>query len=114
MSGEEEKEKGLGWISVLDYSNCFMIYLFIHPDIYVFGFNRTIQNYYFINSYVRSFCVGNIESTQSGRAAAQGLLGKKCELLLNPKQMIPSWIEAGVRLVVARFFNQYISIGNLM
>jgi cyclopropane-fatty-acyl-phospholipid synthase len=51
---------------------------------------------------------------QSGRAAAQGLLGNKCELLLNPKTMIPSWTEAAARLLVARFFNQYISIGNLM
>lgn len=63
---------------------------------------------------MRSFCVGNIESKQSGRAAAQGLLGKKCELLLNPRQMIPSWTEVGTRLLVARFFNQYISIGNLI
>jgi cyclopropane-fatty-acyl-phospholipid synthase len=51
---------------------------------------------------------------QAGRAAAQGLLGKKCERLLNPKQMISSWTEAGARLLVARFLNQYISIGNLM
>jgi cyclopropane-fatty-acyl-phospholipid synthase len=51
---------------------------------------------------------------QSWRAAALDLLGKKCELLLNPKQMVPSWIEAGARLAVARFFNQYITIGNLM
>ncbi|VAH38539.1 unnamed protein product [Triticum turgidum subsp. durum] len=50
----------------------------------------------------------------SGKAAAQGLLGKKCELLLNPKKMIPSWTEAAARLLVARFFNQYISIGNLI
>jgi cyclopropane-fatty-acyl-phospholipid synthase len=51
---------------------------------------------------------------QSGKAAAQGLLGKKYESLQNPKQMVPSWTEAGVRLLVARFLNQYISIGNLM
>ncbi|XP_044968575.1 uncharacterized protein LOC123428431 isoform X2 [Hordeum vulgare subsp. vulgare] len=54
------------------------------------------------------------DGLKSGKAAAQGLLGKKCELLLNPKNMIPSWIEAGARLLVARFFNQYISIGNLI
>jgi cyclopropane-fatty-acyl-phospholipid synthase len=51
---------------------------------------------------------------QAGKAAAQGLLGKKCELLLNPKQMIPSWTDVGARFLVARFLNQYISIGNLM
>ncbi|VAH53992.1 unnamed protein product [Triticum turgidum subsp. durum] len=54
------------------------------------------------------------DGLKAGKAAAQGLLGKKCELLLNPKQMIPSWTEAGARLLVARFFNQYISIGNLI
>ncbi|KAI5009685.1 hypothetical protein ZWY2020_011822 [Hordeum vulgare] len=53
------------------------------------------------------------DGLKSGKAAAQGLLGKKCELLPNPKKMIPSWTEAGARLLVARFFNQYISIGNL-
>uniref|UniRef100_A0ACD5Y9P2 Uncharacterized protein n=3 Tax=Avena sativa TaxID=4498 RepID=A0ACD5Y9P2_AVESA len=54
------------------------------------------------------------DGLKSGKAAAEGLLGKKCELLLNPKQMILSWTEVGVRLLVARFFNQYISIGNLI
>ncbi|VAH54017.1 unnamed protein product [Triticum turgidum subsp. durum] len=50
----------------------------------------------------------------AGKAAAQGLLGKKCELLLYPKQIIPSWTVAGARLAFARFFMQYISIGNLI
>uniref|UniRef100_A0ACD5WPI3 Uncharacterized protein n=1 Tax=Avena sativa TaxID=4498 RepID=A0ACD5WPI3_AVESA len=54
------------------------------------------------------------DGLKSGKAAAQGLLGKKCELLQNPKQTIPSWTEAGVRFIVARFLNQYISIGNLI
>ncbi|KAM0832325.1 hypothetical protein ACQ4PT_065001 [Festuca glaucescens] len=54
------------------------------------------------------------DGLKSGRAAAQGLLGKKCELMLNPKRMVPSWTEAGARLAVARFFNQYITIGNLI
>ncbi|VAH38599.1 unnamed protein product [Triticum turgidum subsp. durum] len=53
------------------------------------------------------------DGLKAGKAAAQGLLGKKCELVLNPKPMIPSWTEAGARLLVARFFNQYVSIGNL-
>ncbi|VAH38597.1 unnamed protein product [Triticum turgidum subsp. durum] len=54
------------------------------------------------------------DGLKAGKAAAQGLLGKKCQLLQNPKQMIPSWTEAGTRLLVARFFNQFISIGNLI
>ena len=35
---------------------------------------------------------------QAGKAAAAGLLGKKCDLLVNPKVMVPSWTEAGARL----------------
>ncbi|VAH53981.1 unnamed protein product [Triticum turgidum subsp. durum] len=54
------------------------------------------------------------DGLKAGKAAAQGLLGKKFQLLRNPKQMIPSWTEAGTRLLVARFFNQFITIGNLI
>ncbi|XP_037480833.1 uncharacterized protein LOC119358352 [Triticum dicoccoides] len=54
------------------------------------------------------------DGLKSGKAAAQDFLGKKCELLLNPKKMIPSWTEAVARFLVARVFNQYISIGNLI
>jgi cyclopropane-fatty-acyl-phospholipid synthase len=51
---------------------------------------------------------------QAGKAAAQALLGKESGLLVNPKQMIPSWSEAGARLLVARFLGQYVSVGNLV
>jgi cyclopropane-fatty-acyl-phospholipid synthase len=50
---------------------------------------------------------------QAGKAAAQGLLGNKCNLLVNPKVMVPSWTEAGARFLVIRFLNQYVSIGYL-
>jgi cyclopropane-fatty-acyl-phospholipid synthase len=50
---------------------------------------------------------------QAGKAVAAGLLGKKCDLLMNPKVMVPSWTEAGARLVVARFLDQYVSVGGL-
>jgi len=50
---------------------------------------------------------------QAGKAAAAGLLGKQCDLLVNPKVMVPSWTEAGARLVVARFLDQYVSVGSL-
>ena len=51
---------------------------------------------------------------QAGKAAAQGVLGKEVDHVVNPKQMVPSWTEAGARLLVARFINRSISIGNLM
>ncbi|XBI98182.1 hypothetical protein VPH35_018437 [Triticum aestivum] len=51
---------------------------------------------------------------KAGKAAAQGVLGKKADLLVNTKQMVPSWTEAGARLLVARFLNRSISIGNLI
>uniref|UniRef100_A0A453ACY8 Uncharacterized protein n=1 Tax=Aegilops tauschii subsp. strangulata TaxID=200361 RepID=A0A453ACY8_AEGTS len=44
---------------------------------------------------------------------AQSLLGQKSSLLLNPKQMVPSWTETGARLLVTRFLNQYVTIGNM-
>ncbi|RLN18713.1 Cyclopropane-fatty-acyl-phospholipid synthase [Panicum miliaceum] len=53
------------------------------------------------------------DGVKAGKAAAADLLGKKCDLLVNPKQLLPSWTEAGARLLVARFLDQYISIGNL-
>ncbi|CAI0383101.1 unnamed protein product [Linum tenue] len=52
---------------------------------------------------------------QSGLVAANGLLGrKKCELLSNPKHMVPSVSETAGRLFVARFLGNYISSGCLM
>ncbi|XP_066390470.1 uncharacterized protein [Miscanthus floridulus] len=54
------------------------------------------------------------DGLKAGKAAAQDLLGKESGLLVNPKQMIPSWSEAGARLLVARFLGQYVSVGNLV
>jgi cyclopropane-fatty-acyl-phospholipid synthase len=55
-----------------------------------------------------------MHALQAGKAAAQDLLGKESDLLVNPKQMIPSWSEAGARLLVTRFLGQYVSVGNLV
>ncbi|KXG29141.1 uncharacterized protein LOC8085994 [Sorghum bicolor] len=52
------------------------------------------------------------DSVKAGKAAASGLLGMKCDLLVNPKPMVPSWTEAGARYLVAKNLDQYISIGN--
>ncbi|TVU05041.1 hypothetical protein EJB05_48189 [Eragrostis curvula] len=54
------------------------------------------------------------DGLKAGKAAAQCLLGKESSLLVNPKQMVPSWTEAGARLLVSRFLNQYVSVGNLV
>ncbi|KAE8772678.1 Cyclopropane fatty acid synthase [Hordeum vulgare] len=53
------------------------------------------------------------DGLKAGKSAAQGLLGQKSSLLVNPKQMVPSWTEAGARLVVTRFRKQYVTIGNM-
>jgi len=50
---------------------------------------------------------------QAGKVAASELLQKKCDLLVNPKPMVPSWTEAGARLLVARNFERYMTIGNV-
>ena len=64
--------------------------------------------------YTISNMTGIDACLQAGKAAAQDLLGKESGLLVNPKQMIPSWSEAGARLLVARFLGQYVSVGNLV
>ncbi|KAJ1288402.1 hypothetical protein BS78_02G086800 [Paspalum vaginatum] len=53
------------------------------------------------------------DSVKAGKVAALGLLGRKCDLLVNPKQMVPSWTEAGARLLVVRSIQKFISIGYL-
>uniref|UniRef100_A0A453ACY3 Cyclopropane-fatty-acyl-phospholipid synthase n=1 Tax=Aegilops tauschii subsp. strangulata TaxID=200361 RepID=A0A453ACY3_AEGTS len=53
------------------------------------------------------------DGLKAGKSAAQSLLGQKSSLLLNPKQMVPSWTETGARLLVTRFLNQYVTIGNM-
>jgi cyclopropane-fatty-acyl-phospholipid synthase len=50
---------------------------------------------------------------QAGKVAASELLQKKCDLLVNPKPMVPSWTEAGARFLVARNFERYMTIGNV-
>ncbi|CAN1279159.1 Tuberculostearic acid methyltransferase UfaA1 [Linum perenne] len=50
---------------------------------------------------------------QSGLFAANSLLGKSCNILSNPKHMVPSWSETAGRLFVTRFLGQYISSGCL-
>lgn len=54
------------------------------------------------------------DGVKAGKAAAQGLLGEKGTLLVNPKTMVPSWTEAGARILVARFLNQFIFQGKIM
>uniref|UniRef100_A0A0D9XYC6 Amine oxidase domain-containing protein n=1 Tax=Leersia perrieri TaxID=77586 RepID=A0A0D9XYC6_9ORYZ len=54
------------------------------------------------------------DGLKAGKAAAQSLLGKQIGPLVNQKQMVLSWTETGARLLVSRFLNQYITIGNLI
>ncbi|XP_025803676.1 uncharacterized protein LOC112882759 isoform X4 [Panicum hallii] len=53
------------------------------------------------------------DSVKAGKVAASELLQKKCDLLVNPKPMVPSWTEAGARFLVARNFERYMTIGNV-
>ncbi|GJN04020.1 hypothetical protein PR202_ga21527 [Eleusine coracana subsp. coracana] len=46
------------------------------------------------------------DGLKAGKAAAQCLLGKESSLLVNPKQMVPSWTEAGARILVASLFEE--------
>ncbi|KAL6522774.1 hypothetical protein OROHE_016621 [Orobanche hederae] len=53
------------------------------------------------------------DGLKSGVLAANNLLGKEVALKKNPKYMIPSWTEAGARLLVTRFLKQFITTGCL-
>ncbi|GJN31619.1 hypothetical protein PR202_gb20036 [Eleusine coracana subsp. coracana] len=68
----------------------------------------------FLGTENRGVCITYwLNLVQAGKAAASNLLGKKCDLAVNIKVMVPSWTEAGARVLVGRFLKQYISIGNL-
>ncbi|XP_012069888.1 uncharacterized protein LOC105632176 isoform X1 [Jatropha curcas] len=54
------------------------------------------------------------DGLKSGMVAANGLLGKSCTILCNPKHMVPSLLETGARLFVTRFLGHYISTGCLI
>ncbi|MCD7469753.1 hypothetical protein HAX54_008934 [Datura stramonium] len=51
------------------------------------------------------------DGLKAGVAAASGMLRRKCSILDNPKHMVPTWPEAGARLVVTRFFKSFIQTG---
>eukprot|EP00258_Populus_trichocarpa_P008665 XP_002314493.3 uncharacterized protein LOC7459982 isoform X1 [Populus trichocarpa] len=53
------------------------------------------------------------DGLKSGMVAAHGLLGKSCDILRNPKHMVPSMLETGARLFVTRFLGHHISTGCL-
>ncbi|KAH9681828.1 Amino oxidase domain-containing protein [Citrus sinensis] len=54
------------------------------------------------------------DGLKAGMITAHGVLGKNCAVLSNPKHMVPSLLEKGARLFVARFLRRYISTGCLI
>uniref|UniRef100_R7VZ12 Cyclopropane-fatty-acyl-phospholipid synthase n=1 Tax=Aegilops tauschii TaxID=37682 RepID=R7VZ12_AEGTA len=79
---------------------------YVHRDIYLHCDQNLMPRnssawsaWNFLGTTSRGFSVTYwLNHIQAGKATAQGLLGKKSELLLNPKQMIPSWTR-GLGLV---------------
>ncbi|XWS13896.1 hypothetical protein CRYUN_Cryun36dG0078000 [Craigia yunnanensis] len=51
------------------------------------------------------------DGLKAGMVAANGVLGKGCSVLRNPKHMVPSLVETGARLFVTRFLSHFISTG---
>ncbi|XVF28550.1 hypothetical protein REPUB_Repub15cG0039400 [Reevesia pubescens] len=47
----------------------------------------------------------------AGMVVANGVLGKSCSVLSNPKHMVPSLVETGALLFVTRFLGHFISTG---
>ncbi|KAK4857209.1 hypothetical protein QYF36_025693 [Acer negundo] len=54
------------------------------------------------------------DGLKSGLIAAHSFLGKHCAILSNPRHMVPSLMETGARLFVARFLGHYIEAGSLI
>ncbi|KAL4591009.1 hypothetical protein LXL04_003957 [Taraxacum kok-saghyz] len=54
------------------------------------------------------------DGLKAGMLAASGMLNKNCEILKDPKHMVPSLMETGARFFVARFLQDYIATGSLI
>ncbi|OMO95382.1 Mycolic acid cyclopropane synthase [Corchorus olitorius] len=51
------------------------------------------------------------DGLKAGMIAANGVLGRSCSVLSNPKYMVPSLVETGARLFVTRFLGHFILTG---
>ncbi|KAK8664069.1 hypothetical protein V6N13_083872 [Hibiscus sabdariffa] len=51
------------------------------------------------------------DELKAGNDAAYGILGKHYSVMCSPKHMSPSFMETMARLFVAKFFQQYVSVG---
>ncbi|KAJ9555609.1 LOW QUALITY PROTEIN: hypothetical protein OSB04_010223 [Centaurea solstitialis] len=51
------------------------------------------------------------DGLKAGMLAASGVLNRSCQLVNNPKHMVPSLLESGARLFVVRFLQDYIAMG---
>ncbi|KAK8571930.1 hypothetical protein V6N13_047559 [Hibiscus sabdariffa] len=54
------------------------------------------------------------DGLKAGMIAANSLMGKRCNILSNPKHMVPSLMETGARLFVTRFLSHFISTGSVI
>ncbi|KVH93503.1 Mycolic acid cyclopropane synthase [Cynara cardunculus var. scolymus] len=54
------------------------------------------------------------DELKAGVVVANGMINQSYEFLNNPKQMVPSLMEAGARSLVVRFLRDYIAIGTLI
>ncbi|PWA85612.1 cyclopropane-fatty-acyl-phospholipid synthase [Artemisia annua] len=54
------------------------------------------------------------DGLKAGMLAANDLLNMSCEILNNPKHMVPSLMETGARFFVSRFLQDYIGMGSLI
>ncbi|PWA66253.1 hypothetical protein CTI12_AA328320 [Artemisia annua] len=54
------------------------------------------------------------DEMKAGMVAANGILNKSSDILNNPKQMVPTLMEAGARLFLVRFLQDHIATGTLI
>ncbi|EPS65744.1 cyclopropane fatty acid synthase, partial [Genlisea aurea] len=53
------------------------------------------------------------DGLKAGILAANSLLKRSCTLHVNPRQMVPSLVEIGARLLVTQFLARFIAIGSI-
>ncbi|KAL8139608.1 LOW QUALITY PROTEIN: hypothetical protein V2J09_005629 [Rumex salicifolius] len=54
------------------------------------------------------------DELKAGLVAAHAVLGRNCNFIQNPKQMVTSWSESAARLVTIRFLQRFITVGCLI
>ncbi|KAI3815817.1 hypothetical protein L1987_15499 [Smallanthus sonchifolius] len=90
--------------------------MFLHRDTKLMPQNQTVWSALKFRSTVdNKVCLTYLLNViQAGIVATNLMLNKSYEILNNPKQMVPSMMEAGARSFIVKFLQDFIAIGTLI